>query len=282
VKEAIPNDRKTTIEKRGEAANKAFAEARNRIRQNTALAWDASPISTARMAMEIWAEIKDLDWSLVSSSGIGNNWPNVLWRMEKYYQAALNARGQRVHRLGHGDGHLGGDAAEGERQGGVDRQRQRRDRERDRRYGPGTYTMMAQIGAEGSGRGGRDRMFPIRPVFNCGNDWHPADFAGVLVDHTDHVSFIPIVVAILRQLCGMTAAWSIAASGPDKTALCARRSPHCASVHRPSVGALPIPAPRPLKVLSMRAAIPAARHQMDRTTLEQLRLAGFSVSGFAR
>jgi acetolactate synthase-1/2/3 large subunit len=85
VKEAIPN-RKTTIEKRGEAANKAFAEARNRIRQNAALAWDASPISTARMAMEIWAEIKDLDWSLVSSSGIGNNWPNVLWRMEKYQQ----------------------------------------------------------------------------------------------------------------------------------------------------------------------------------------------------
>jgi acetolactate synthase I/II/III large subunit len=85
VKEAIPN-RKTTIEKRGEAANKAFAEARNRIRQNAALAWDASPISAARMAMEIWAEIKDLDWSLVSSSGIGNNWPNVLWRMEKYQQ----------------------------------------------------------------------------------------------------------------------------------------------------------------------------------------------------
>ena len=29
-------------------------------------AWDASPISTARLAMEIWAQIKDLDWSLVS------------------------------------------------------------------------------------------------------------------------------------------------------------------------------------------------------------------------
>src|SRR6202048_5251249 len=85
VKTAIPNERKAAIEKRGEAARKAFAEGRERLRQNAALAWDASPISTARMAMEIWAEIKDLDWSLVSSSGIGNTWPNQLWRMEKYH-----------------------------------------------------------------------------------------------------------------------------------------------------------------------------------------------------
>ena len=69
VKAAIPNERKAAIEKRGEAARKAFAEGRERLKQSAALAWDASPISTARMAMEIWAEIKDLDWSLVSLSG---------------------------------------------------------------------------------------------------------------------------------------------------------------------------------------------------------------------
>jgi acetolactate synthase I/II/III large subunit len=85
VKVAIPNDREAAIEKRGEAARQTFAEGQQRLKQNAALAWDASPISTARMAMEIWAEIKDLDWSLVSSSGIGNTWPNRLWRMEKYH-----------------------------------------------------------------------------------------------------------------------------------------------------------------------------------------------------
>src|ERR1700738_4029416 len=85
VKTAIPNERKAAIEKRGEAARKAFAEGSERLKQNAALAWDASPISTARMAMEIWAEIKDLDWSLVSSSGIGNTWPTRIWRMEKYH-----------------------------------------------------------------------------------------------------------------------------------------------------------------------------------------------------
>ena len=85
VKSAIPNDRKAAIEKRGEAARKAYAEARERTKQAAALAWDASPISTARLVMETWGQIKDLDWSLVASSGNVSNWPNRLWPMEKHY-----------------------------------------------------------------------------------------------------------------------------------------------------------------------------------------------------
>ena len=75
VKSAIPNDRKAAIERRGEAAKKARAEGRARTLQLAALAWDASPISTARLVMETWGQIKDLDWSLVSSSGNVSNWP---------------------------------------------------------------------------------------------------------------------------------------------------------------------------------------------------------------
>jgi thiamine pyrophosphate-dependent acetolactate synthase large subunit-like protein len=85
VKSAIPNDRKAAIAKRGEAIRKAYAEGRERARQEAAIAWDASPISTARLTMEVWAQIKDLDWSLVSASGVGFNWPQRLWRMEKHY-----------------------------------------------------------------------------------------------------------------------------------------------------------------------------------------------------
>jgi thiamine pyrophosphate-dependent acetolactate synthase large subunit-like protein len=85
VKSAIPNDRKAAIDKRGEAARKAFAEGRERTKQAAALAWNASPISTARLVMETWGQIKDLDWSLVASSGNVSNWPNRLWPMEKHY-----------------------------------------------------------------------------------------------------------------------------------------------------------------------------------------------------
>ena len=35
--------------------------------------------------METWGQIKDLDWSLVASSGNVSNWPHRLWPMEKHY-----------------------------------------------------------------------------------------------------------------------------------------------------------------------------------------------------
>jgi thiamine pyrophosphate-dependent acetolactate synthase large subunit-like protein len=35
--------------------------------------------------METWAQIKDLDWSLVASSGNVSNWHQRLWPMEKHY-----------------------------------------------------------------------------------------------------------------------------------------------------------------------------------------------------
>ncbi len=85
VKAAIPNDRKVAMEKRGEALKKAFADSRDRTRAAAAVAWDASPISTARLCMEIYGQIKDLDWSLVPSSGNVSGWPLRLWPMEKHY-----------------------------------------------------------------------------------------------------------------------------------------------------------------------------------------------------
>ena len=94
VKSAIQNDRKAAIAKRGEAAKKAHTEVRERTRQAAALAWDASPISTARMSMEIWGHIKDLDWSLVAQTGNVSNWPHRLWPMEKHH-----------HWLGHSGGY---------------------------------------------------------------------------------------------------------------------------------------------------------------------------------
>ncbi|MGZ5855505.1 MAG: thiamine pyrophosphate-binding protein, partial [Xanthobacteraceae bacterium] len=84
VKSAMSSDRKAAIERRIEPAKKAHADIRERARQAAAVAWDASPISTARLSMEIYGAVKDLDWSLVSTSGQVSNWPNRLWPMEKY------------------------------------------------------------------------------------------------------------------------------------------------------------------------------------------------------
>jgi thiamine pyrophosphate-dependent acetolactate synthase large subunit-like protein len=85
VKSAIPNDRKAAIQKRGEAIKKAWHQGRERTRQLAALAWDASPISTARLVMETYAQVKELDWSLVAQSGNVSNWPLRLMPMDKHY-----------------------------------------------------------------------------------------------------------------------------------------------------------------------------------------------------
>ena len=45
----------------------------------------ASPISTARLVMETYAQIKDFDWSLVIAESPGFMWPLRLWPMEKHY-----------------------------------------------------------------------------------------------------------------------------------------------------------------------------------------------------
>ena len=84
VRSAIPDSRKGAIARRGEAAKKAHAEARARTKQAAALAWDASPISTARLSMEIYDAVKDLDWSLVACDNI-SNWPQRLWPMSEHH-----------------------------------------------------------------------------------------------------------------------------------------------------------------------------------------------------
>jgi thiamine pyrophosphate-dependent acetolactate synthase large subunit-like protein len=85
VKQALPASRKAAIEARGEALKKAFAETRERTRRAASYAWDASPISTARMSMEVYAQIKDLDWSSVGGDRQFSSWPTRLWPMDKHH-----------------------------------------------------------------------------------------------------------------------------------------------------------------------------------------------------
>jgi len=47
--------------------------------------WDGSPISTARLSMELWAQIKDQDWSFVSNCQFVSRWPLRLWDFRKHY-----------------------------------------------------------------------------------------------------------------------------------------------------------------------------------------------------
>jgi len=93
VKRLLSADRKRAFEQRGVKFAAAHQKALEAARVEASYAWDASPISTARMASEIWAQIKDKDWSLVSGGG---GWPSRLWAFDKHYQHIGGAGGAGV------------------------------------------------------------------------------------------------------------------------------------------------------------------------------------------
>jgi acetolactate synthase I/II/III large subunit len=85
VKKLITPDRRRALQERGAkiAAENQAGRARNR--ELAAIAWDASPITTARLSAEIWAQIKNEDWSLVSNDRFVSSWPTRLWDFSKPY-----------------------------------------------------------------------------------------------------------------------------------------------------------------------------------------------------
>ena len=96
VKRAIGSDKTAAYEKRGEAMKKAWAENLDRARTAAAVAWEATPISTARLSAEIWNVVKDLDWSLVASSGNVSGWPHRLWSFDKHHQSLGGSGGAGI------------------------------------------------------------------------------------------------------------------------------------------------------------------------------------------
>jgi len=49
-------------------------------------AWNASPVSTARLYMELWQLVKNRDWAMVSEDRQQSSWGRRLWPLEKHYQ----------------------------------------------------------------------------------------------------------------------------------------------------------------------------------------------------
>src|SRR5262249_3730992 len=67
VKRLITADRRRAFEARGTKLAAASRAALEKARSDAAYAWDASPVSTARLSAELLAQVKNEDWSLVSN-----------------------------------------------------------------------------------------------------------------------------------------------------------------------------------------------------------------------
>lgn len=97
VKRLINDDRKRVLRDRGSRLAAAQQDAFEQMRTDATYGWDASPISTARLSAELWGQIKDKDWSLVSDVAPGmSNWPLRMWAFDKHYQFIGGAGGYGV------------------------------------------------------------------------------------------------------------------------------------------------------------------------------------------
>jgi len=85
VKRRITDDRKRLYADRGAKLAAAHDQVLQQNREAAASGWDASPISTARLSMELWAQIKNEDWSFVSNCQFVSRWPLRLWDFNKHY-----------------------------------------------------------------------------------------------------------------------------------------------------------------------------------------------------
>jgi thiamine pyrophosphate-dependent acetolactate synthase large subunit-like protein len=84
VKSALSSDRQSVVSDRASRMRGLFDQQTQQTRNAAAVAWDASPISTARLAAEVGAAVKDENWSL-AVGGASSGWTNRLWTMDQYY-----------------------------------------------------------------------------------------------------------------------------------------------------------------------------------------------------
>ncbi len=85
VKRLVDPARQSAYEARGKKLGAARLAMVERAKSDATIGWDASPITTARMCAEVYAQIRNEDWSLVGNA-IRNTWPHKLWNFDQAHR----------------------------------------------------------------------------------------------------------------------------------------------------------------------------------------------------
>jgi len=86
VQSAMSRSRRSSNGEREERWRAAHLRAREQAVDAARYAWNASPVSTARLYAELWNVVKDRDWALVSDDNQQSRWARRLWPIDKHYQ----------------------------------------------------------------------------------------------------------------------------------------------------------------------------------------------------
>lgn len=86
VQRAMPDARRNQNADRESRFRRQFALRRAADAQAAAIGWNDEPISVPRLVMEVWNQIKGLDWALVSQSSFQSAWQQRMWDFTKHHE----------------------------------------------------------------------------------------------------------------------------------------------------------------------------------------------------
>ena len=92
----ITGNRRAAMQARAARLADQHKKNREQTLAQATLGWDASPLTPARISAELWAQIKNEDWSLVGNDQFFSRWPTRLWNFEKHYQYIGGSGGEGV------------------------------------------------------------------------------------------------------------------------------------------------------------------------------------------
>ncbi len=82
----IDKDKRTAFEARGKKLADAHMKAVGDQHAAAAEGWDSQPITTARLMMELYEQIRHEDWTLASGAQFQNAWPQKLWTADQHHR----------------------------------------------------------------------------------------------------------------------------------------------------------------------------------------------------
>jgi thiamine pyrophosphate-dependent acetolactate synthase large subunit-like protein len=94
VRRSTSSDQRSAFDARAAKLGEEQKKLVQQAKDAAAVGWDATPISTPRLAMEVWNAVKNEPWSLAVSDRIP--WARRLWPTTQYQQMLGGAGGQGV------------------------------------------------------------------------------------------------------------------------------------------------------------------------------------------
>lgn len=87
VRKTMTATQRRAAAERTESLAKTHREARAGALRAARVGWDASPITTGRLSLDLYDVIKDEDWVLCGATNAISNWPQRLWPIDKPYRS---------------------------------------------------------------------------------------------------------------------------------------------------------------------------------------------------